>query len=378
MFLPSAKSPVFKVGIYRTSSIGDVVLASSCIDLLKQLKVPVQITWIGRKPSLDLISSSFPEIKAIELNKGDRANIGSEIINQLSDLHLLIDLQTSLRSRKVCKILSKHYSIPYFTCDKAQLFRLKLLFEAKVFSRGRVLPEKSLEPVALQHTMMSQTLLKGLKKYLPSDYTNDITTKSAVPRLETSHDDGSKPWQKELRFDNWLAIAPGAAHPTKRAPVDVFVKIVRETKRKYQLRNDDKCFGILVVGNQDDRSYGLSILEELSWSSQSLNLAGQLSLWETALALQSTNVLLSNDSSLGHIAESVDTNTAILFGPTIEGFGFGPRMLESKAFSAQLGCRPCSKHGKAECRFKDQQCFYDISIKSVSDHLVERLESKKH
>lgn len=374
MFLPSSKSPIFKVGIYRTSSIGDVVLATSCINLLSKLNIPVEVTWVGRKPSLDLLKASFPSMKLIEANKNDKLSKNSEMIKSLSEVHMMIDLQTSIRSRRVCKILQSNYSIPYFICSKVQLYRARLLLEARGFSRNRQLPEKNLSPIELQHNLMSQTLVKGLKKHFPPEYIYDINDIKSHPVLITSHDTGATPWQKELKFDKWLAIAPGAAHPTKRAPVDVFVDIINRTKKKYQDRNNGECFGILVVGNQDDRAFGQEVLEKLSWSSRSLNLAGNLTLWETALALKETKVLLSNDSSLGHIAEAVETSTAILFGPTIEGFGFGPRLNASKAFSSLLGCRPCSKHGKSECRFKDKKCFSEINTATVADHLIQRLE----
>src|SRR5690606_38416017 len=78
---------------------------------------------------------------------------------------------------------------------------------------------------------------------------------------------------------------------------------------------------------------------------------------------------------LGHIAESVDTPTAILFGPTIESFGFAPRMKKSRAFSASTGCRPCSKHGKVDCRFGDKLCFLSIPAGDVADHLAQLLSS---
>ena len=100
-----------------------------------------------------------------------------------------------------------------------------------------------------------------------------------------------------------------------------------------------------------------------------LNFVGQTSIMETAHILSQCNVLLSNDSSLAHLSEAVDTPTAVLFGPTIESFGFAPRMEISQAFSANLGCRPCSKHGKVACRYQDKACFTSINTASVATHL---------
>jgi hypothetical protein len=63
----------------------------------------------------------------------------------------------------------------------------------------------------------------------------------------------------------------------------------------------------------------------------------------------------------------------VLFGPTVEAFGFAPRMRESRAFSLLLGCRPCSKHGKVACRYGDRLCFVGLPEAEVAAHLAQRM-----
>jgi ADP-heptose:LPS heptosyltransferase len=99
--------------------------------------------------------------------------------------------------------------------------------------------------------------------------------------------------------------------------------------------------------------------------------AGKLTLPETGYALSFAKATISNDSGLAHLSESVNTPVAVLFGPTVEAFGFAPRMKQSKSFSSDLGCRPCSKHGQIACRFKDQRCFHDVSVDKVVEHIWE-------
>jgi ADP-heptose:LPS heptosyltransferase len=130
---------------------------------------------------------------------------------------------------------------------------------------------------------------------------------------------------------------------------------------------------LLFLGDESDRKVALELGDLISWPHATLNLAGKLSLWESALALKEADVLLSNDSSLAHISEAVDTPAAVLFGPTIEAFGFSPRMRTSKAFSTTIGCRPCSKHGKTPCRYSDQACFTGLDSKSIAEFLIERV-----
>ncbi|NRA44910.1 MAG: glycosyltransferase family 9 protein [Oligoflexales bacterium] len=369
MFLPSPHGPPLKVGIMRTSSIGDVVLATSCLHLLNQLKMPIEVTWIGKSPSISLIKSAFPSIRCIELNK--TSNL-AQVLKQLSELHFFIDLQTNLRSRWLGLNFKRLYKRPVYTCDKQQIWRNRLIFEGRIYGRKRTLPERAIKPETLQYQTMAATVLQAIKEQLPPEMRNDIQSFDPYPLLPTDHDLKVRPWQKELKFGSWLAVSPGASFETKRAPISVFKDIISEVRTKYysRLGEGHQPLGLLFVGDSKDRQVILELLDQLGWNEPVLNLAGKLSLWETALALKGQKCLVSNDSALGHIAETVGTPSSVLFGPTVEGFGFAPRMESSRTFSVPLGCRPCSKHGKTPCRYWDHLCFTSISTDEISEHIV--------
>lgn len=375
MFVPSPHGPPLKVGIIRTSSIGDVVLATSCLHLLSQLKMPIEVTWIGKNPSLGLIKSAFPSVRCIEL---DNETPLADVLAQLSNLHFFIDLQTNLRSRWLGINFKRLYKKPVYTCHKQQIWRNRLIFEGRIYGRKRTLPKRAIKPETLQYQTMADTLLQAIKEQLPPDMRNDIESFDPYPLIPTDHDLKVRPWQKELKFGCWLAVSPGASHETKRAPVSLFKEIISEVRAKYysRLGEGQQPLGLLFVGDNKDRQVILELLDQLGWNEPVLNLAGKLSLWETALALKGQKCLISNDSALGHLAETVNTPSSVLFGPTVEGFGFAPRMEASRAFSVPLGCRPCSKHGKTPCRYWDHLCFSSISTEEISSHIVNLLVKK--
>jgi ADP-heptose:LPS heptosyltransferase len=376
LFLPTAQGPTLKLAIYRTSSIGDVVLATALLDYLSKLKVDLHIYWLGRSPSVDLILESFPQIKVIRIPPGNQMNT-PEIIGQLSEVHFFIDLQTNFRSRLLARAFRKAFRRPVYSADKQGLQRSRLIAEAMVFGRRRSLSKKAKTPQIFQFEMMLQPLIDALTRQLPPDALDDMKAYQAHPFLATNHDMGQKPWQKELRFGAWIGVAPGAAHLTKKAPDEVFLGILQKVSeyRRHSQIDHSAPLGIAFFGNQEDRKFSLRIIDRLGWEGPCLNLAGLLSLWETTLGLKHLTVLLSNDSSLGHIAEAVNTPTAILFGPTVEGFGFAPRMEESRAFSMELGCRPCSKHGKSPCRYRDQLCFTGLPQDDIALFLLEKISN---
>ena len=127
---------------------------------------------------------------------------------------------------------------------------------------------------------------------------------------------------------------------------------------------------LFLVGDANDCQLAKEFEKKIIWPTPILNFTGKLSLYETAIALRQAQCLLSNDSALGHLAEAVDTPVGILFGPTTEKFGFSPYKEKSKSFSAQLSCRPCSKHGKKSCRYNDKLCFTSIPKSDIVAFLL--------
>jgi ADP-heptose:LPS heptosyltransferase len=375
---PSATPPLMKVAILRSTSIGDVVLATACVDLLRQIPAPVQISWVGRRPALQLIASAFPEIRPIEVDP-DIVNYQEKAIQELRDVHFIIDLQTNLRSQLLCHALKREFKIPNFVCRKRTVDRGTMTIGARLRGRRRPLPESLMQSPQHQFDMMTEALKQALEVHLPVELLDGLDKIRGVPWLPTEHDLGQKPWQKELKFGHWLALAPGAAHETKKAPLqllrDITELLAMNINADPELRQQN--IGLLFVGNDKDRDMALAILDKIDWKGPTLNLAGKLSLWETALALKEANALLCNDSGLLHIGEAVGVPVCALFGPTVEAFGFAPWREDSKAFSTGLGCRPCSKHGQASCRFEDKLCFNLIQPAQVVEHVKKLLKRKR-
>lgn len=374
MLSPTSTSPVIKVGIYRTSSLGDVVLASACLDLLSSLPVPTEVVWIGRGAALDMLSKSWPKIKVIEMARSESSKGLSNTLDELKNCHLLIDLQGNLRSQWLGRRLQTLYGVRYYSMPKSQVARSRLILEAHMRGRRRPLPKSTARAWRLQYQTMVDTLKRGLREHLPSDRWTGLEKEDYRPRLPVP-DEFDPPWRKELRFGIWLGVAPGAAHPTKEAPLEIFAETILETRQNFLQKLENGVtqrypLGLVFFGDAKDRDKANLLLDRLQWSGPVLNLAGRLSLWESAVALSETTCLLSNDSSLSHIAEAVDTPNAVIFGPTVEAFGFAPRMSQSRSFSTLTGCRPCSKHGKLLCRYGDKLCFNSLDVSMIAGHLT--------
>lgn len=324
--------------------------------------------------ALELLAKSWSDIRTVTVDKGAGLPELGRVVSELQSNHLFIDLQNNLRSQWLARNLKTLHKVPYFIADKAQLARNRLLFEARVRGRRRPLPERAQHAGTFQYNMMADALRKALRFQLPPELRDGLDNLQCRPRLPipTSFD---PPWRKELRFGSWLAVAPGAAHATKQAPLESLLVVLDTVRSRARLSEGMAAspLGLVFLGDNKDRQLARLVLDGLAWDGPVLNLAGKLSLWESAVALSEARCLLSNDSSLSHIAEAVDTPAAVFFGPTVEAFGFAPRMPSSRAFSSPIGCRPCSKHGKVACRFDDKLCFASMPLAPIAEHLLRLL-----
>jgi ADP-heptose:LPS heptosyltransferase len=363
-----------KIAIYRSTSIGDVVLATATLTYLMSLNIPLEISWLGRQPMLELIRQTYPGIKLLEVNRGSNNSDMSKVVDAIAKYHLFLDLQGSLRSKALAaKLMSR--GVKTIRMNKLQMRRVMLITKSRLRGRKKPLPDYYLTSQSPQYARGVETLISGLLNFLPRHVMERVSAANAKPFIKVDSElYRQKPWYKELSFGTWLAVAPGAAHPTKQAPREVFSSILQQLADRY---SQSQAPGLIFIGDQSDREVALKLLDDIAWPGPILNLAGKLSLDESVAALSKSATCLSNDSGLAHLAEAVGTSVGMMFGPTVEAFGFKPWRPESINFSVKLGCRPCSKHGKIPCRYGDKMCFTSIPTGEVADYLHGQLSKAK-
>jgi heptosyltransferase-2 len=105
-------------------------------------------------------------------------------------------------------------------------------------------------------------------------------------------------------------------------------------------------------------------------------LCGKLSLLESAAALKRCALFVGNDTGTVHLAAAMKRPVVVLFGPTVEEFGFYPYGTRATVISKSLPCRPCTHTGKGNCKIRETHaCMGKISVtevrKAVEDMLRE-------
>ncbi len=101
-----------------------------------------------------------------------------------------------------------------------------------------------------------------------------------------------------------------------------------------------------------------------------VDLRGRLTLSETAWALRHSDLAIGNDCGPMHIADAVQTQSIILFGPSCE-LKNGP-MYKSVPMSVPVSCRPC-QYGELLLTCEDPRCMNELSPELVREQVKKML-----
>lgn len=166
------------------------------------------------------------------------------------------------------------------------------------------------------------------------------------------------------RSKSVLLMAPGGSHAVKHIPpsliVDVLLKLPDAVRSNLLVQ---------LVGDQNDAALCESVESKIAHLLEVENLSGENSLIELIPIIAKADIVLSSDSAIAHLAKFINIPVIIILGPTIAGFGYAIEDSRTHVFEGTLSCRPCSRHGARNCRYKDKKCFELINTSVVSDKI---------
>ncbi len=147
-----------------------------------------------------------------------------------------------------------------------------------------------------------------------------------------------------------IALAPSAAWPNKRWPIQYWIQMVQELGRAQPGQS------FLVLGGPEDQ-FARALVEELG--PRGYNALGRWTLAESAQALAICKGLIANDTGFLHVADRLQLPHVAIIGPTAFGFTVSPK---GRTASLRLDCQPCSKDGRDACRNRENlKCLRDLS-----------------
>jgi len=164
-----------------------------------------------------------------------------------------------------------------------------------------------------------------------------------------------------------VVVAPGSRWPMKQWGEEKFLELTRRMTENYGCN-------VILIG--DEREASTTGRIHGSVTKYTTDLAGRLSIMETAAVIERSEGFLGNDSGLMHLAEAVDVPVLGLFGPTVETFGYYPTAPGSKVMERDIGCRPCSRNGSRRCPKGTQECLVEIPVEPVVRAFADLIEKR--
>ncbi len=335
-----------KTLIIRFSSVGDIVLSSLLVRVLRKGFPHAQIDYLVRSRYAELLRNNPFLSTIIEFPEGgtfhDLRRLRRRIRSEGYDL--IVDIHDSLRSRYLCFGLR-----PVVRINKRKIARFALIkFKCDLYARFGGAPgiaQRYLETV--EHFGVADDG-GGTELHLPPGASDRA---AAVIREAGVSGTGCI-----------VGIAPSARHNTKMWPRERYAEMALALIETHMAR-------ILLFGSPEDVVCCREIRDLILMANPRAivaDLAGRLSLTETAAAMDACAVVVANDSGLMHIAAARKRTLVAIFGPTVRQLGFFPPP-ETSVVVERLGlpCRPCTHIGLPVCPKGHFKCMNEIDAATV-------------
>ena len=320
--------------IIRFSSIGDIVLTTPVVRCLRKKYPEASIHYLTKKKFAAIVQSN-PYIDKVLLLADDLNDTIEEIRNE--KYHYIIDLHHNLRTLQIKQSIKKtaFYSFNKLNIEKWIYTNFKINRMPQVHIVDRYMATVNKLGVANDGL--------GLDYFIPE---KDKVKEKDIP---FSHVHG------------YVAIAIGAAHTTKRLPLEKLKELVLKIE-----------YPIILLGGKEDFDNGDKIAEVDPV--KVYNACGKFSLNESADLVRNSQLVISHDTGLMHIAAAFKKYILSVWGNTVPSFGMTPYKTNYEIFQVnKLWCRPCSKTGFDECPLGHFKCMEHQDINAIVSKVNTRL-----
>lgn len=327
--------------IVGPSWVGDMVMAQSLFIRLKQLDPAAIIDVIGPAWSAPILER-MPEVRKALTLKTQHGEWGMQTRKKLGK-----SLRTEAYDKAIVLPRSwKSALVPYFA-------RIPQRIGFHGEQRFVLLNERR----KLDKKCLNQTVKRFVSLGLPADQAYP-PAELPKPSLKVSAENQAR-LVEQFQLDTQapaIAMMAGAEYgPSKQWPLNYFREVAESSiKRGYQ---------IWVLGGPKDVQDGATIVEGLG--DRAFNLCGETKLVDAIDLLAMTELAISNDSGLMHVASAVGPRVHAIYGSTSEAFT--PPLTDNKVIhNLHLSCSPCFKRtcplGHTNCQ---KQLTPDLILKTL-------------
>lgn len=324
------KKEAQKILLLRFSSIGDLVLTTPVVRAINQQLAGCEIHFLTKKKFVNILANN-PYITKTHTFENNIQEVIAHL--KLENFDLIIDLHKNLRSF----ILKKQLAVKSISFDKIN-FEKWLMVKLKI----NRLPEKhivdryfdAIKDLGVENDNLGLDYFEGdenkeIKKLLPNQFQSAYHVFALAGTYFT----------KKIPFEKWLELA-------KLSPLP-----------------------IVLLGGDSEKELGSKLVEEFK-SQAIFNACGMVNLNQSAALIRDSEMVITGDTGLMHIAAAYQKKIISLWGNTIPEFGMYPYFPQNQNLSVviehkNLKCRPCSKLGFDSCPKKHFNCMMQLDVSNV-------------
>ena len=322
-----------RILIIQTAFIGDVILATPVISELKRLFPQAEIDVLVKKGNGPLLENDPHVHRLFQLDK--KAGKVKEI----------------LRLRK--EFIKRSYDIAVNLHRFGSSGLITILSGAKKTYGFRKNPFSLFFTKRFEHQIGDGTHEVERNLSLIREFGANAIARPVLYPGEEAED-----VVRSYKDEPYFCFAPASVWFTKQLPEVKWVELLKLRSEKAKL---------YLLGATDDSELCQRIIDE-SGVSNAVNLAGKLSLLQSAALIRDAKRTYVNDSGPLHIASSMNAPVTAFFCSTTPEFGFGPLSDDSQIIESteKPDCKPCGLHGHSSCPKGHFDCGVQINVSQAN------------
>ena len=305
-----------KILVVRFSSIGDIVLTTPVVRMLKK-QLNAEVHYLTKSSYVSLLKNN-PYIDSVYQIENSITEVIADLKKEKYDY--VIDLHNNLRTQ----ILKFRLGITAKSFNKLNMEKF-MLTNFKLDNMPKIhIVDRYLETV--KHLGVKNDN-QGLDFFLSP---NDKVDISIFPK-------------------DYIVFVIGGQHATKILPNEKIISIIKKVNKH-----------VLLVGGPEDYERGEQIIAN---TNNTINTCGKYSILQSASLVQQAEMVITHDTGMMHIAAAFNKNIYSVWGNTVPEFGMYPYLEseQSKRIEVKgLNCRPCSKIGYDKCPKGHFKCMQEI------------------
>lgn len=344
--------------IYALVNLGDVVLSTSAVALLRKAYPQARITMMVR-----------PVVRQAVEN------------NPVIDDVLIFDYKA--KGKSFSRMLAMVKALRKRKFDLAVSFDRKLRPALLCFLAGipvRVGPERVFDdkpsrvtwlythtiPIAhdLENTLQAETYQEIIRGFTGiQEHANPV-----FARIEEKNHSKAKELLKRLPFaDKKIALCIKGTFELKTWPKEYFIRVIKELSSRYSA-------AFFVVGAPSDRDYADELIAETTVPV--LNFCGKTDLVDLAAIFQHTDLFVTVDTGATHIAATTGVPMVTMYGCTSPK-RWHPINSNARVLTMEEPCCPC-KCAPEECPSAPKpKCLWGLDVEQVLEQCEALLNGGK-